>query len=207
MAPFLSSMPLLPFLIHQLKGYQAFCLLQSSSDPDSERRPWCANRLPFIYPFVQSEYWDSGFLQYWKMQQLPNFVLAGPLLGLLLWGSGTFIVRVGVPVSLGVYHRVFSSPKSHPTPHSSKSKSKYSNPLLVRSLLPHAIYALILTLTLLFAAHTQIILRVAPSMPFTYWSAAWLVLEHPKWAKAWVTWSIVWGAMSVVLWVVFLPPA
>jgi phosphatidylinositol glycan class V len=61
--------------------------------------------------------------------------------------------------------------------------------------------------TLLFASHTQIVLRLAASMPIIYWAAAWLLLEHPKWGRAWVTWSVLWGAVSILLWGAFLPPA
>lgn len=72
---------------------------------------------------------------------------------------------------------------------------------------PHAIHATILCLILLVASHTQIVLRLAGSMPFTYWAAAWLVLEHPTLGRLWVTWSLLWGAISIVLWSTFLPPA
>ena len=67
--------------------------------------------------------------------------------------------------------------------------------------------ALALGLVLLLAAHTQIALRQAPALPATHWAAAWLLVAHPRAGRAWVFWSVVWGAMSIVLWAVFLPPA
>jgi phosphatidylinositol glycan class V len=90
------------------------------------------------------------------------------------------------------------------------------------SLIPHAIHALILTGTLLFASHTQIVLRLAPSMPLIYWAAAAAIVRDAeptaqegaspattkvRWSYVWVWWSVVWGALSVVLWTAFLPPA
>lgn len=78
---------------------------------------------------------------------------------------------------------------------------------LAPSLFPHVLHALALTLLLTFNAHVQIALRVLPSLPVMYWAAARLVVERPRWGKAWVAWSIVWGAVSCVLWAVFLPPA
>ncbi|PBK91344.1 mannosyltransferase [Armillaria gallica] len=75
------------------------------------------------------------------------------------------------------------------------------------SLVPHAIHALILSTTLLFASHTQITLRLAASLPITYWAAAWLIVEHRAWGKVWVGWSVLWGSISIVLWMTFLPPA
>ncbi|KAG1810798.1 glycosyltransferase family 76 protein [Suillus variegatus] len=81
------------------------------------------------------------------------------------------------------------------------------SPFLSPSLLPHVLHALALTLILTFNAHVQISLRLLPSLPLTYWAAARLMLDLPKWGKAWVTWSVLWGALSCVLWAVFLPPA
>ena len=91
--------------------------------------------------------------------------------------------------------------RPRPAPH---TKSPF---LANTAIIPHALHALAIALVLLFAAHTQIALRQAAALPTTYWAAAWLVAEHPRAGKAWVTWSVVWGAVSVVLWAVFLPPA
>ncbi|KAG2441008.1 hypothetical protein HXX76_003861 [Chlamydomonas incerta] len=51
-------------------------------------RPWCSSRLPYVYGFVQSLYWNVGFLRYWTLQQAPNFLLAMPVL--LLSAAGLF---------------------------------------------------------------------------------------------------------------------
>jgi phosphatidylinositol glycan class V len=75
------------------------------------------------------------------------------------------------------------------------------------SLTPHAIHAVVFAFFLLFASHTQITLRLAASMPFTYWAAAWIYLKYPSYGTAWVTWSVLWGLVSVILWGTFLPPA
>lgn len=165
---------------------------------------------PSIYAHVQRQYWNIGFLRYWTPSNIPNFVLALPVL-LNVYAFGAFYLS-RLP---RIYPRVFlwgrrssGEPKEtdptgadgHPHPH-------LGSLFLAPSLLPHVLHALAMTLLLTFNAHVQIALRVLPSHPVLYWAAAWLLVEHPAWGRAWVTWSVVWGAMSCVLWAVFLPPA
>ncbi|KAK9170534.1 hypothetical protein Syun_002674 [Stephania yunnanensis] len=69
-----------PFIAFQLYGYYNLCLGRS---PD-EIRPWCKARIPFLYDFIQSHYWGVGFLRYFELKQLPNFLLASPILSLAL---------------------------------------------------------------------------------------------------------------------------
>ena len=69
------------------------------------------------------------------------------------------------------------------------------------------IHALLMALLWLFASNTQIVLRQAAGLPALYWAAAWLLVERPRVGRWWVGWSVVWGAVSCVLWAAFLPPA
>jgi len=180
---FLTAVTSIPFAYHQYSAYQIFC--KNSPTP----APWCTKFAPLIYSYVQSKYWNVGFLRYWTLSQLPNFLLAVPVL-LLLACSSIHNIKWTITECL------FPA-----------QKRGSSSPFLSLSLTPHAIHAFILTTTLLFASHTQIILRVAASMPFTYWSAAWLLFERPVLGRWWVGWSIIWGSVSLVLWATFLPPA
>lgn len=47
------------------------------------REVWCNNMIPSIYSFAQSHYWDVGFLRYWTMNNVFNFIIASPMLFLL----------------------------------------------------------------------------------------------------------------------------
>ncbi|KAJ7727668.1 glycosyltransferase family 76 protein [Mycena maculata] len=172
-----SALPLTPFIAHNYAAYLAFC---TRADPSPE---WCSGALPLIYFHVQDRYWNVGFLRYWTPQQLPNFLLAAPPL-----------------LALSAF-------STHHLRHWLKNPAAPGRAFLSASIAPHAIHALIMCGTLLFASHTQIVLRFAAAMPLTYWAAAWLLVEAPTWGRAWVTWSILWGALSVLLWGAFLPPA
>ncbi|TFY56167.1 hypothetical protein EVJ58_g7801 [Rhodofomes roseus] len=189
----LTSVILMPFVWHQLSAYLVFCTVDNPA-------PWCSHVPPSIYGYVQAKYWNVGFLRYWTPQQLPNFLIAAPPLALLPSYSAHYLHHALLP-------RLRASLIPHQSPNKDDSSTPTASPFLAPSIAPHAIHALILTLTLLFAAHTQIILRLAASMPFTYWAAAWLLVEHRRWGKYWVGWSVIWGAVSIILWTTFLPPA
>lgn len=179
LALFASATIALPFVVHNYAAYRAFCT--SSSSP----AVWCHSSLPLVYPYVQAAYWDVGLFHYWRLQQVPNLLIALPPLYAVL----VYALRY-------LFHfTTFSLPPS---------------PFFHPSIAPHALHALFMALLLLLASHSQIVLRLAPSMPFTYWALAYLLahpLRHP-WASAlWIPCAFMWSFLSVVLWVAFLPPA
>jgi hypothetical protein len=62
----------------------------------SSPRPWClpGPLAPFsnAYSFVQGHYWGVGFLKYYQLQQLPNFLLALPILSLSIIDSTAYLL-------------------------------------------------------------------------------------------------------------------
>jgi GPI mannosyltransferase 2 len=196
-ALFLTSLVFAPSILYQYKAYRAFCVPLGT---DVGAIPeWCSNLPPSVYTHVQSAYWHVGFLRYWTPAQIPNILLGAPVLALL------FV--------FGIHHLRTALPRIASDLGLLLPANKINNAIDKRSvfvdgnLTPHVIHSLVMACTLLFAAHTQIILRLAASMPVVYWAAAWLWIEYPMWGRRWIAWSVVWGAISIVLWVVFLPPA
>jgi hypothetical protein len=83
----------------QLWGWLRFCVEGAS-------RPWCSNALPFVYGFVQREYWGLGLFAYWRPKQAPNFALAAPVLVLTACGvacsvRGAFRQHLDVAAAFG----------------------------------------------------------------------------------------------------------
>ncbi|KAF9529293.1 glycosyltransferase family 76 protein [Crepidotus variabilis] len=182
----LTAIIFVPFISYQAIAYMIFCLDKPISNPVS----WRNKFPPSIYTHVQSKYWNVGFLRYWTVSQVPNFVIAVPPMALIFAYAGHHLRSVS---------KIFLAEGLRQTP-----SVKFQNALFIT---PHALHALLFSSILLFASHTQIVLRLAASMPFTYWAAAWLYIEYPRLGGVWVTWSLMWGLISTILWATFLPPA
>ncbi|XP_052186716.1 uncharacterized protein LOC127797663 [Diospyros lotus] len=89
---------LVPFIAFQAYGYWNICL----GHIPVETRPWCTARFPLLYNYIQSHYWGVGFLRYFQVKQLPNFLLASPILSLALCSIVHYVnLRPEVYISLG----------------------------------------------------------------------------------------------------------
>ncbi|KAI3890646.1 hypothetical protein MKW92_014172 [Papaver armeniacum] len=87
-----------PFVAFQAYGYHNLCRGLISD----EIRPWCKARVPFLYDFLQGHYWGVGFLKYFQLKQLPNFLLASPILSLALCSVAHYVKsRPEIVFSLG----------------------------------------------------------------------------------------------------------
>ena len=94
---FFFAPPFLPYFYHEYDAYRSFCS-QSTIGP----RAWCFDRLPSIYSYVQSAYWDVGLFRYWSLQQLPNISLAMPVLLLVFDASIAHIRCFFLPTLVGI---------------------------------------------------------------------------------------------------------
>ncbi|CAE6511878.1 unnamed protein product, partial [Rhizoctonia solani] len=141
----LTMISLSPFLAQQYIAYLTFC---QSSTP----RPWCDSHIPLIYSFVQSHYWDVGLWRYWTIAQIPNFLLAMPILILAFSSIVWFIIASSRGIRF-VKRREVDMSSLGPT----------LSPSMSLVLLPYALHALVLSLVLFTAAHVQIALRMLPA--------------------------------------------
>ena len=85
-----AAVAVLPLLSYQLFHYNLFCKASpflatvlskpSLAIPPPSPSPWCQKVYPDVYSYVQGKYWDVGLFKYYRISQIPNFLLAAPVL-------------------------------------------------------------------------------------------------------------------------------
>lgn len=78
-------------------GFQLFVsIVISSWYPYSvfcpARGEWCHYWIPSLFQYAQSHYWDNGFLKYWSLANVPNFLFAMPTIVLTAQSIQFFVV-------------------------------------------------------------------------------------------------------------------
>ncbi|KAG6908394.1 hypothetical protein DXG01_004823 [Tephrocybe rancida] len=183
----LSACVAAPLVYHNYSAYRLFCTIDDKPD-------WCFRIPPSIYTYVQAKYWNNGFIRYWTPAQIPNFIMAAPPLLLLSVFSVHHLKSTFLPILTARFNGV-------------EVALKEESPFANLAITPHLIHSLVMCITLIFFSHTQIVLRLAAALPTIYWAAAWLFVRDNQWGRVWMWWSVIWGLVSVGLWVAFLPPA
>jgi len=148
-----------PLFLFERYAYLLFC------KGNFEPRPWCSNRIPLLYQFVQEYYWNVGFLRYYQIKQIPSFLLACPMIIISFFGIVTYlrqdgyrILRIGLITSK---NQLQSSPY-------------YSDNLFV-----YISHWMFLTLFGLLVMHVQVITRfICSQTPAFYWFTSSLLASQ-----------------------------
>ncbi|OCT92012.1 GPI mannosyltransferase 2 [Xenopus laevis] len=175
---------ILPFALFQYYSFQHFCsvsAIEGSVTPElmqlaieKEYRvhglpvpAWCAASLPLAYSNIQSDYWDVGLFSYFQLRQLPNFLLALPVILLgtrAIWEYA--FANVNVCMTLGLWEK-------RQTP-----SSGYYGPRIF-------IYVAHLTALMMFGVfcmHVQVITRfLFSSSPVLFWFCSLRLQQNEPW--------------------------
>ncbi|KAK0708276.1 GPI mannosyltransferase 2, partial [Lasiosphaeris hirsuta] len=182
-------------LIPQAVAYQQFC--SGSSDAEAPggdalqpRRPWCEDYFPSIYAFVQQHYWNTGFLRYWNLSNLPLFLLAGPLLVILVKSGSDY---------------VFPPARARPKV---EKKAPTAESARLAALLRSAAAAQVLLAGLAVTMyHVQIITRISSGYPLWYWWLAGMLIRGERLGRGITMFMVIYASVQGVLFASFLPPA
>lgn len=75
----------LPFVLFQYFAYTTYCIGEPTV---KEKHHWCHKTFPISYSYIQKYYWNVGPFMYFEIKQIPNFVLALPVV-LLAYAATT----------------------------------------------------------------------------------------------------------------------
>ncbi|KAF9963204.1 hypothetical protein BGZ70_007572 [Mortierella alpina] len=190
-AAFLSGVTWLGFLAVQAYGYSLYCLEKSNL----EQREWCGSTAPLVYTYVQDKYWNVGFMRYYEVKQIPNFLMAAPMV--ILSASG-----------IACYARY--DPRRMLTLGRLSSVSQTSVPSFMSlATYPYIVLWAVLLMSSITTMHIQIITRAFSCMPPVYWYAAHQFETQAKggWTKTVTTFFVMYGLIGIVLFANFFPPA
>jgi phosphatidylinositol glycan class V len=145
------------FAAPQVVAYIEYCT-------GGKSRPWCTRLIPSIYSWVQDHYWEVGFLRYWTLSNLPLFLLAGPMLVILLYTG-----FVGTN-----QHQVILPYPTRPEDYRENALKKALNNSIMEGniynqVMPRlALQQIILAVMAATSFHVQIINRVSSGYPVWY---------------------------------------
>ncbi|OXU19153.1 hypothetical protein TSAR_001554 [Trichomalopsis sarcophagae] len=187
---FMFIFSVLPFLYLQMYNYVRFCKLETNDTMlpyhvqqyavdnnllilGKTEFPWCNSKIPIAYSYIQDKYWNVGFLRYYQLKQIPNFVLAFPILYLMLKCSIEFFKE----------HKSKFGTSEFFTGIAKKQKSdneKYPLEMFV-----FVVHGLFLTIFCIFFVHIQVSTRLLCSAsPLLYWFCALVTMPKSKLSKA-----------------------
>ncbi|XP_033231842.1 GPI mannosyltransferase 2 isoform X1 [Belonocnema kinseyi] len=169
---------LIPLFLFHVNNYTKFCTpLANVTDlaphvvhyaiknnlilPGNSQVPWCDSNIPVSYSYIQNKYWNVGFLRYYQVKQIPNFVLAFPMLYIILNFSIRFLRkhRKQLP-SLGLFKKTDQNEKT----------AKGGYPI---EMFPFVIHGLFLSCFCILLVHIQVSTRLLSSAsPLIYWYCA-----------------------------------
>ncbi|CAN8200439.1 unnamed protein product [Coccothraustes coccothraustes] len=178
----------LPFAAFQYYAYVRFCepgagLAQSVPEPllrlardkgyrvagvGEPKPPWCSWRFPLVYSYIQDTYWNVGFLRYFELRQIPNFLLALPVTLLCSWAAWTY-------VSTNPRHCLTLGLERSKGEERGKARDGFCGP----AVFVYVVHSTALLVFGFFCMHVQVLTRfLGSSSPILYWFSAHLLLEH-----------------------------
>lgn len=119
----------------------SYHLINNETNPN-----WCSLALPFSYTHVQANYWKVGFLTYWQFKQIPNFLLASPVLYLVIRSVKRFLSSFSSKNLFNLFGLVNLNDEH-------KFYSRFDKN---KNLFPFSIHLLALFVSALFFMHVQV---------------------------------------------------
>ena len=133
-------------------------------------------------------------MKYYTWRQLPNFLLAFPMVLFSIFGIGSYICSNP--------SRFFSLGLIPDTRRHTSHSAYYSN-----GNMPFIVLWIFMLATCTLVMHIQVITRFFSALPPLYWYASHLILSRHSLTRAILGFSLAYGYIGTVLFACFYPPA
>ena len=203
---------LFPLYRHNQLAFWAHCERDTET---AARFEWCAppNSASnfYLYSYIQRKHWNVGFLRYYELKQIPNFLLATPILilsvtGVVHWLQESWRHVTSAddkPLLYQCYTWVVESLRQFANPPHGTSTD---NVCLGRPVLGHYAVWAVATFLGITLAHVQISTRLLCSTcPALYWYAAHVVKTSERWGSLYLGYCLLYIVLGCTLHPLFLP--
>ncbi|KAF8952766.1 hypothetical protein BGZ52_003999 [Haplosporangium bisporale] len=142
---------------------------------------------------------NVGFLRYYEIKQIPNFLMAAPMITLSAVGIYSYIMHdTRRALTLG-RDSIYAGRKQTP-------------PFMSQAMFPHIVLWAVLLLSNITTMHIQIITRAFSCLPPVYWFAAHQFGDKEYglrvgYARSVTIFFVMYGLIGVILFANFFPPA
>lgn len=143
-----------------------------------------------IYQFVQMHYWNNGFLNYFTLQQSPNFLLALPMILITVFGVTEYFFED--PIRFLTLGSVVREGKGNQVG------------FLQDRMLPHVYLWTFMFITCLLFMHVQVMQRFLSGIPVLYWYAAHRLQKQSTFI---IYYCVIYNLIATTLFAKFYPPA
>jgi phosphatidylinositol glycan class V len=199
----------LPYIGMQAIGWLAFCRQASVGD----RPLWCEGAIPSIYGYIQQEYWDVGFLNFYqKLIRLPFVVQSIPVIALSVsacwtwtW-AGSFqgnerMSGLKRALSLGWMDLDIV------TKNRIASRLRHSACIVAPHVTPFVMHLALMTFVSVFVMHVNVATRFLSSSPLLFWYASQWILNGKDETRSrfLFAWCAIYGFMGSLMFPNFYP--
>lgn len=201
-----------PYCAFQFYAAAQFCPQSAAPYCDAPRH-WLLGYLipPSVYSHVQSKYWNVGLFRYYTLAQLPQFVLAAPVLAVAIHAIRT-VIQQHQQNTIDLMSRLRMNPvvanerenrsecNSQPQDWDTKAVPQFK-------LLAHTCHLAVLVGVCLTVLHVQVSTRflLSSAAPMMYAHMAHLCLSSRRAMKLILAWSALYASLGTILFACFLP--
>ena len=190
----LSCLLWLPMIYHDYNGYIKHCKTDYNVDYLTITPSWCNDNTTSsifyfsLYSYVQKKHWNVALFNYYTITQIPNFILAAPVVLIVFYAAYTFFfnsyyefIEQSSQSPATIYQWIISILQHHyhdNNPNTKNNTTMQHNYLIGPKLLPYYIIMITYCLLGVLIAHVQITTRmICSSSPAFYWFIGYTLIR------------------------------